>query len=183
MTAEHTSTQNLAVATQDHLSGCSAPLCPSIEQSCAWGRVHLCVFALRPSCSKVACQNVAVTTAHLFESSAPQWPSRPAGSQHGVMRCQPPVALRGLLAQPLAAHVCTQRERGWVFCWADRLQARKERLVSALPGVPDNSHTRVKSQSWTQSFGILKSSTHQADDLCGQEGCGTKVTAHEGWQT
>ena len=132
--------QSLAVATQAHLVGCSAPLWPSKEQSLCLLGVSPVLWALRPSRSKVACQNVAVTTAHLFESSAPQWLSRPAGSQRDVMRCRPPVALKGLPALPQAAHACTQQERGLVLCGADKLQAGNLGFLCALPSFPDNSH-------------------------------------------
>ncbi len=69
-------------------------------------------FNRSPSCLKLNCQSVAVATAHLFGSSALQWPSRLAGSQRDVMQCRPPAVLRGQPALPLAALACRHQERG-----------------------------------------------------------------------
>ena len=147
---------NLAMTAQAHTVKSSAPLSLPQNDVCARDGVPPVCCALRPSCSKVTCQTMAVATAHLSESSAPRSPSRPAGSQRDAMQCQPPVALRGLLALPLAVHACRHQETGLVSCSADRLRARQNRFVCALPGVPDALTHGIKSQSCMQALRVLQ---------------------------
>ena len=119
---------------------------------------HVC-YVPRPSCLRVTCWNVAVATAHLFGSSAPRWPSRPAGSQRGAMQCQPPVALQGLPALPLAVHVCRHQETGAELLLDRQAESKTEKIACALTCTKrkqTNYHAKIKSQGWTQAFGVAQ---------------------------